>query len=82
MPSHSITSGLEVRATCGEPSLLDLFSSLIDPGFVKTLKGRSRRGILFYRRRLPMQARTWRRRRTAFYVFCPLQRFDTAKTLN
>jgi hypothetical protein len=42
---------------------------------------------LFYRRRgfqagLPTQARAWRRRRTAFYVFCPLQRFDTAKTLS
>jgi hypothetical protein len=55
------------------------------PGCVKTPKGRTQRGILFYRRRrfhagLPTQARTWRRRRTAFYVFCLPQRFDTAKT--
>src|SRR5262245_64269069 len=45
-----------------------------DPGRVKTPKGRSRRGIVFYRRRgfrvvLPLLARTLGWKRRPFYVF-------------
>src|SRR5262245_33232050 len=58
-----------------------------DPGRVKTPKGRSRRGIVFYRRRsfrvvLPLLARTLGWKRRPFYVFFTHQHFDTAKTLS
>src|SRR5262249_52309444 len=59
---------------------------LVDPGRVKTQKGRLRRGIAFYRRcefpvvLLPV-ARTLRWRGRSFYAFLTLRRFRTAKTL-
>src|SRR5262249_52087974 len=59
--------------------------SVDDPGSVKTPKGRSRRGILFYRRRslqtgLPSHTRTWRPKKNGVLRVLPAPVFDTAKT--
>src|ERR1700737_445542 len=56
-----------------------------DPGRVKTPKGRTQRGIVFYWPQFlepscprPLDIGGWRRR--SFYVCCVLKRFNTTKT--
>ena len=60
---HRIRQFSEVEGTSWGRTERVHFMPALDPGRVKTPKGRSRRGIMFYRRRgfrvvLPMLART------------------------
>jgi len=62
-----------------------LATAVGDPGRVKTAKGRSRRGMMFYQRRgflvvLRLHARTLGWKRKSFHAFVAPQRFDRAKT--
>jgi hypothetical protein len=73
------------KPTRQDGSVSRLSVTEIDPGRVKTQKGRLRRGIAFYRRcefrvvLLPV-ARTSRWRGRSFYAFLTLRRFRMAKT--
>src|SRR5262245_47550286 len=86
MPSRSPAwPVLKEQETKDRRSITHRIQAAIDPGCVKTQKGRLRRGIAFYWRRefrvvlLPV-ARTLRGRGRSFYAFLALRRFRTAKT--